>query len=256
MVDKSREENPLERERRGLSLFSDIENEIRDRSNEDPFARFLLEGWKQVFICVLAVVAVIYIRNSYLKNQEANQEYAADRFAQVRQELEMLRSGARKTGESGSEKPDDAAAGKVNEALRALDETRDPYRNLAPLYSTLVSASKGGVPASEIRGVGDLPPASEALQRMVGELRLLVVARAKLGTPADIGDARKLLGQLASEGVYVNVNAAITLARIAGTPEEQKEAADILQSIRDRHPEQGKLVAPELRRFSPEAGES
>ena len=243
-------ENPLDRERKGFSVFAPIEDEIKERAKEDPFARFLLEGWRQVVTVLLVVVAIVYIKNSYVKNQEASLEYAADRFAQVRLELDALREAQQAAPAEGA-KPEEIkapkaedAAKKFNEGLRALEETRAPYNELAPLYAAMGSLLKG-----ETVLAGELP-AGEGPARLAEELKQLVVARSKLDVPASAAEGRQILERLAAEGSFVGISAALSLARIAQTPDERSKAAALLSRIEEQHPEQVNLVDPELKRLN------
>lgn len=253
-------QNPLDRERKGFSFLAPIEDEIKERAKEDPFARFLLEGWRQVFWVVIAVFAIVYIKNAYLKNQETNQQYSADRFVQVRNEMEQLDTASAKGDQAKKEEgkgaaTNEEAAKKVSEGLRALQDAKDPYDKFEPLYAQLLSQKTGGK-AAETANISQLPAAEDSTGRMVAEFQLLVNARGKLKLPETIADGKAVLKSLASEGIFANVDAAISVARLAKSPEERTEAMSILQEIQNRHPEQAKLLAPELQRLGGQAAAS
>ncbi len=253
--------SPLDRERKGFSFLAPIEDEIKERAKEDPFARFLLEGWRQVFWIVVAVFAIFYIKNAYVKNQQTNQQYSADRFVQVRNEMERMDAARikagdeeKKEGEKPAESKEDAAK-RVSEGLRALQDAKDPYNQLEPLYAALLNAKTGGKVVDTVNP-SQLPAAGDAVGRMIAEFQLLVNARAKLGSPDTIADGKALLKRLAAEGIYVNIDAAISVARLARSPEERAEAMSILQDIENRQPEQAKLLGPELQRLGGKASAS
>ncbi|NMC62962.1 MAG: hypothetical protein GYA55_07310, partial [SAR324 cluster bacterium] len=150
MEEKQPGNNPLERDRKTLSILAPLEEEIREKAKEDPFARFLLEGWKYVLFVAVAIFAAVYIKNAYLKNQKANQEYAADRFAQVRNtflELKALTTHPEKTegvkeGEASKAPSREEVEKKLSEALKALSEVQRPYGETSALYGSLLALGK------------------------------------------------------------------------------------------------------------------
>ncbi|NMC62495.1 MAG: hypothetical protein GYA55_04935 [SAR324 cluster bacterium] len=84
---------------------------------------------------------------------------------------------------------------------------------------------------------------------MIAELQTLLSARSKLDNPETSMQAKASLKRLADEGVFVQVSAAISYARVALNPDEKREALTLLSSLQERQPEQAQLIEPELRRL-------
>jgi len=245
---------------------------------EDPLFRFLKRHWKHLLLAVGAALAIVYTRNVFEETRTAELERAGDIMNRVRSEyatlgtlegelasrqaaVTRLAADPRAEGKAKEEAAGEAAAAgqKLDESRRrlesfllALSDTRPPYRDLVPLYRTLI-ARAGNDEAKVRETLPLLAPAAlskpEAQERFVEELRALVAGRLLIDDDATLGEARARLKLLASEGAYVQVPAALSLSRIARSPEDRAEARTLLETIASKQPEQLALLQEELDRL-------
>lgn len=238
------------------SFLAPLEDEIREKAKEDPFARFLLEGWKQFAIILLAAGAIMYLRQAYTNTQEKSRQYSADRYAQLRGEFAELRDISLPEAKPEADKGKQPEAGdqakkkeeleqKMEEALKAQEEVRQPYSELFSVYRLLLGEMAGKPVAAPV-SVDSLPVENDSPARLADELSLIITARQKLAGPDTAMEGRKILRQLSETGAFVNIGAAISLARAAATSEERSDALSVLKTLKEKRPEQAKLLDPEI----------
>ena len=239
------------------SFLAPIHDEIKEKAVDDPFARFLLGGWKQVAVLVLAVLAIVYLRNAWVRTQDLGVRAAADVYSQVRQEFSELKRLSSIVPSAEEKAKNDEAIKRVketiNHTLLALSESQKPYGQLASVYQAVSAELEGNDVAVKEALKANAEPTlgadEKGLPRLNHELGLLVSARASLDKPEFFSEGRRTLKMLSENGQFVNVSAAVTLARIASNPEEKSEAISVLQSILNNQPEEDKIIEPELKRL-------
>jgi len=236
---------------------------IPEEQVEDPVAKFIWTHRKELTLTVLAGLALFYVVHTFQENRRSRMAEAADMFHSVQEQFESFTQASVRLGEqraSTTVKPEDLKKqeealteqrARLDQSLRALADTDPPYTELAALYRGLLARSAGS--ASEAAGLlGGFSWRGESVdtsKRMHGELAQLAYARSLLDAEASREQGVALLKDLARDGVYVRVVAAVTLARIATSDAQRADAKALLTSIVQAQPEQSDLVKGELERL-------
>jgi len=255
---------------------------------EDPFARLIINHWKQIVLVIAAVAAGLYAKQVFDQTQIASQRRAADLFAAVRSSYEQIinlksqrtkaadelaaasvaalvtnpaSKDAKKNADpaeisqriAGLETRITEREALLTQSITSLGDARQPYQALAGLYGELLSRAGKPVDSSVVPlNVGELAN-SWAQQngelRLIAELSALAKARGLLDQDSTLDQGVSILKALSSSGHYVATSAGLTLARIASTDSERAAALAILESVRKANPEQGALIEPELARL-------
>ena len=270
-------EEPLDRpenrtpdnESQAGELFEDLT--VARTIREDPVFKFLFKWWRQILTVAVAVVIVFYGRCQFEQARALRMSEASDLYVRLENEFSNLRSlgqelqelksreqngvrgdadWSKKVGEL-EEKIGDSNR-RLKELLASLQDTRAPYEGLASLYKVLADEFSGNTkevsealnPAHNFAQIESGRP-----ERFFAELKALVSARALLDSGAGFSEGRALLAELAQEGQFVNVAAAVSLARISLSPEEKSAAAALLEKVVSAHPEQAELLDEEIQRM-------
>jgi len=259
-MNKKKEENPKKRD-----IFQDPSLSESLKLNEDPVVAFLGQRWKQIALIVALVFGIFYARNLFEDTHLRSMHTASNLYAQVRAEygellrlenqleLELLKESENSDAENLREE-----IGLYRErlylSLSALNDAKEPYSKLANIYMGLLNSKASE--ATDTASVTTEPAFDSNWQKMragsskrfFAELSALVQARSHLDTESYI-EGRKALQLLAEDGQFVNITAAIALARVSSTDEERQEARNVLASLMLNHPEQTSLLEPEMLRL-------
>lgn len=252
-------------------------NAMSLRQVEDPIVKFLEAHWQRALYALIAAGFLLYLYFGYQRSQEESRRQAADLFNKVRASLTELETADAKLAALNDEVAADKAAvdetkkkereerksaieneikssrEKLHQRLSALSDVKEPYRSLAKLYGGMASLSSGDVAAArnDLRAFNwQSIAATGAEDRLIAELAALTLARTLIEQEESRGEGEKLLGELANDGSYVKVSAALALARIAGSPEKKSEAKAVLEKIRNQNPEYADLVREQIERLS------
>lgn len=238
---------------------------------EDPLAIFLNKYWRQVVVVAAIIAAGFYAKNVFEETYTASMQRAAAVFSDMRAqyanlnsllaEQEKLKGQPIAQGESAEKSETDKqeqlkkqiedSETRLLDLLRALQDEREPYRSLGNLYRGLFAHQKGDFEAMQAQLGSFNWKAAEASskERYFAELAALALARAELDQDSQRESGQSLLKQLAAESEYVQVSAALTLARIAKTEQERTEISQQIESILQKSPQQSEILEPELSRL-------
>lgn len=269
----------------GHDIFTDPA--IAQSLKEDPLYTWFKGYWRQVLVVCLTVAAVVYTRDVFNRNYVVEMQRASEIFSRVRGGYEQLEANikslktaekafvvadaavkAEKTPSDEKTKAVEAAKKTVTEAqakideskklmglyLQALGDTREPYGELAPVYRALVEHF-GATPEALSKlaaGLGTPPGDFSSLKgdaRFVAEIKELAAVRLLIDVPAERAAVRARLGSLIKGGRYVATSAALTLARLSVSPEDQVAASTIISDFVSSSPEQAELLKDEMTRL-------
>ncbi len=251
---------------------------LNKTSAEDPLLKFLRVWWRQVLVVLGGGLALFYVYVSFKETRLESMRHSADVFAKAREEFGTYLSAKRALEQAAlgdaATKPKDVAGDKekdkqssdpekakkdfeearvkFDKVLLALEDTDEPYSQIANVYRGLLSVYEGD--SSKLTQA--LAPFSGwtsqvGSNRIIPEVGNLILARGLLENAATYEEGRNLLKRLASNGEYVHVVAASSLSRLASTNEERIEALQILQQVVTKYPEQLDLLREDLDRVKP-----
>ena len=231
---------------------------------EDPVAKFIWSNRKELTLTVLAALALFYVVHTFQDNRRTRMAEAADLFHGVQEQFEAFSQASVKLAEQRAlttVKAEDLKQqetsiteqrARLDQALRALADTDPPYTELAQLYRGLVARAAGETTEASalLRGVTWKSFPAEASARLHGELGQLALGRLLLDDEGTRAEGVRTLTELAREGKFARVAAAVTLARIAGDESQKAEAKALLDAIVRDQPEQADLVKADLDRLA------
>ncbi len=140
---------------------------------------------------------------------------------------------------------------KMNQILLALSDAKSPYKEIGKIYEALIKTSSSDKQSAlKFTDLNLLSENSGSGESLYDEFGWLVVARSKIDDAASYSDGRNLLKLLAEKGQVAHVASAVTLARISETKEERAEAVGVLESLKNRVPEQSPIIDVELEKIS------
>ncbi len=237
--------------------------------NEDPILRYMAKWWQQIAFIVCAIVLAFWLRGRFQETWLNSKGEASDLFSRSEQrysefveaslEKEDKKAETKKPeGEGSASEKEDAAKKSeemkrvLNESLASLAETEAPYSQLADVYRALATMQQGDATKVDgILGVVSLVGKDGSkTDRFVSEMKLLIEAKAFLDNQAKLAEGKAILKKLASEGYFVNVVAAVTLARLAESDTEREEAKRIINKILETQPEQAQFLQDEVNRLT------
>ncbi len=242
---------------------------------EDPLFKFLSKYWRQVGLTIAAVLVSYFAVQSFKDTYVKSMQRAADLFVDVQKNMEglpaieaALLAAQKEKEEKGKDlkadqKAKDEVAAKVVKAeedlkkaqdrlkdmLTALADTREPYSHLASTYKGLLAwkmnefdSARGALEsAAKWRNV-----AADGKERVFMEGAALALAGLMIEKSEFTNAARANLQDLARDGQYVNIVAALRLSRLASTADERKAARSLLEELMLKHPEQTELLSKEI----------
>lgn len=206
-----------------------------EKKIEDPLSAFVYK-YRNVICTVLVVCGVGYYAFNQVKtfNLEARQS-ASDIFEQVRVDLE-----AAATVTSENEEEAKAALARVEEKLSALKMEKEPYKTLAQAYQTLIAVRRGEITDFESarKALPTFGASKKPFQdaKFFEEMAELLLARAQLDDAVTREAGLKALVALANNAQYVNVQAALTAARLAESEAERSEMKELLGNLMEMQP--------------------
>jgi hypothetical protein len=266
-VNKKKEENQKR------DIFKDPTLAESLKLDEDPIVAFLGKHWKQMTFMIVLVIGIFYARNLFEETNLRSMHSASNLYAQVRiefgelsrleRELQLVTLQEAEGDKDKLEQEIEMYRERLQLSLNALSDAKEPYSSLSNIYSDILSRNIYDIDVAD----GDMGEAragfsNQALRasdwqgerkgsskRFFAELSGLVNARSLLDMESSYHEGRQALQALARDGQFVNVTAAIALARVSASAEEKEEARDVIALILSRHPEQTNLLEPEMRRL-------
>ena len=218
------------------------EEAIRRTVSEDPLFVFIREWWRHMVAALVLVLAVVYAQQAFETTRQESLQRASDVFDNLRVEFGEL--------SEMTEDVDQAKLDRLFSYVEALESERAPYNELASLYAGLIHLEQGDIESAgaylDLKKWSEVS-ASNSSERFVGELGALALARAMLDQDeAEIESVRAALIDLAQNGEFVSISAALTLHRIAQNPEQIEVAKAIVEELSQKNPEQSNLLRDEL----------
>jgi hypothetical protein len=260
-----KEESMEEKNTRTHSIFEDPA--IAEAAKDDPVVRFISRNWKTVIGALMAVALSMVAYNSFKNTAEQKRATATQTLMDIQQGYKAITEKQQElttlTKDHSSEtdpKKKEQVQQKIDAATKELNQLRDrttlvvdslksprPFDMLAQLYRGLIAArfgdyaiTQGVLSSTSWEAVG----ASDSAERMVAEFAVLGLARSLVDAPNSREPVMGALGNLASKGTFAAVQAAVTLATIASTPEEKVKAREVVGEVSRRFPAQEKFLAP------------
>ena len=265
-------ESKKQSEKKGREPGVQENQEVARTVSEDPMLRFLMKWRKPLIVLALVILAGWYLKSSANQAHEEAMASASDLFEQAQKDLEAWNAGRAKQAAAAKDKKEevpaekkaegaDTAGGKaagdetvarIEGKLQALREQGGPYAEIGQGYQVLMNVEEGKLDAaaqvlSQVKL--DEIKRADGGDRFFTELTALVSARSLLDDPARKAEGLEKLRTLAEQGVYVNTSAAMSVARLAQTPEEREQARKLLQGIKDKYPVQASVVDGELKKL-------
>jgi hypothetical protein len=178
-------------------------------------------------------------------------------IVQKQQELTTL---TRELSAESDAKKKEEAQQKVDAGTKDLKQLHDrtklvidslnspkPFDTLAQLYRGLIAARFGDYPTTQsvlASTAWETIGSADSAERMAAEFAVLGLSRALVDAPDSAALVKNILSNLAAKGNYASVQAALTLATVASTPEEKASALNLLNDVSKRFPTQEKFLAP------------
>lgn len=231
------------------------------RETRDPIADFLKSQWRPLFVGILLIFAVIYVKNTMQESYQRGLETSADALFKAQEAFDGFKEAKKKVAEleakplstdakaKETELKDREAAltdlksreERMQQTLAVLGDSKAPYNKIADLFKLLIAHERGDVSAMRT-ALGQYSteslPRLKGADRFVGELSLIALGRALLDTPETGAEGKRILIALAKQGEIVAVSAALTVSRIASTDDEKKEAQALIAELALKNPEQ------------------
>lgn len=231
------------------------------RETRDPIADFIKAQWRPIFVGVLLIFAILYVKNTMQESHQRGLEASADAlfktqeafasFKEAQKKVKELEAKPLSTDTKAKEKElEDRGAAqndlrskdeRMQQTLAVLGDSKAPYNKIADLMKLLVAHEKGDVSAMRTalgKYSTESLPKLAGPDRFVAELSLIALGRALLDTPETEAEGRNILIALAKQGQVVGVSAALTISRIASTEDQKKEARALIADLTARNPEQ------------------
>lgn len=240
---------------------------------EDPLFRFLWKWRSQIGLVIIIVGAGWYFKYRMESTHTASMKAAAGAYAVLREDIDSVASlqkelvDLRKKVKEAGEEAEEADTTKIKELqgsldtverryegkLSALQDQKFPYNKIGSIYKTL-DAAKAKNPNKLVSTIDSsswraINVGEEPAERFFSELEVLLAARALLDDSNAENKASDTLKDLATNGSFVGASAALTLAQIADSAEEQGEVRKIIESLQAAQPEQGGLLEEALARL-------
>jgi len=267
------QQTPNETENDRDRIFSDPT--LQQTMAEDPLLKYFKENWRQTLIILGTACALYFGYQTMHETYVQSMQRAGEIYSNLHKQLLVLdteKSDLSKAVSEQDEKNRDAKASdqdkqaalkkvsdaqtelnksqdKLKEMLTALSDSREPYKSIAQIYRGIFALRNG-----DLAGAKDALSAAAAWktqkadtkERFYAESAAFTLAGALLDQDNGLQEAKGLLRDLAGEGGYLSVPAALRLARIAVSPEEKSEAISILESLKAKQPTQNTLLDAEL----------
>jgi hypothetical protein len=240
-------------------IFTDPE--LSRAVTEDPLFRTLTKNWRQL---VVVVAAVLFGSFAWQRFQETKDERLGDYselYTRASDQLTDLAEKSKKLAElkvslvtmdeesrkklSEAELALTEAQNRLEDTVKSLGDTAEPYTSFVPLYRGLAAAlSSDKATAAQILQTDDWRTAEARGKgaQFAAELATLARARVLVDDDARFAEGFTLLKDLALSSQYVFAGAVVTLQRVAQSPEQKSEAAAVLDQVRNQRPEQAELL--------------
>lgn len=217
-------------------IIDELKRQYQEQAVEDPLVQWFEKHANKIFWFIIAVFAIFYLRDVYQDTQLTSRRESADTYAQVRSRFDdwTLALSSEKEEER---KLADQKKSALEESIKALADTKEPYSSLAPLYTSLVALRSNATL---------VPPSTEGvknpLTKITAELEALAIARAGLDKQEKHQESINLLKKLAQTSEFVAAPAASILADLATSDQEKAEAKKIIQDLIAARPELSKVL--------------
>lgn len=231
---------------------------------EDPIFRFFAKYLKQVVIVAAAIFCFFFLKSEFQQSYEASMRDGAQELVKVRKEYATLLKNQRELEETkelaktANEKVEDKESRqkkiveldksveeskrKLNEYLTVLGDKKIPYPKIAKTYRALLAANdKDYSVLMNMTSEFSIKGKSDS-DLFYSEMGSLLLGKSLLDSPDNSEQGKQMLLELAKNGQYAQVSAALTLKRIAETDQDKSEAKSLIDSIIAKHPEQSELL--------------
>lgn len=246
------------------SIFEDPA--IADAAKDDPIVGFISRHWKTVIGSLVAVALSMVAYDRFKDTAEHKRAVATERLLDIQQSYRaiiqrqtQIASLKRELAAEGDITKKEGIQQTVDTNTKELNQLRErttlaieslsspkPFDALAQLYRGLVAArfedyetTRSILTASSWEQVG----ASNSAERMAAEFAVVGLAKALVDSRDSVALAREALMKVASKGDFAAVQAALALAAVASTTEEQQQVQSIIDELSKRFPTQEKFLS-------------
>jgi len=229
---------------------------------EDAILAFFVRWRRWFFGAALIIIIGYYVQHT--SRQAYNQALgeASDVFASAQEEFSDWRAAEARP--EATPKADDAkddekpdvkdpreALAPVENKLESLQEQKFVYADIARGYELLLKVEEGNLDEARkvLAGMPNEASRSEDDKKFFADLTALLAARSLLDDPNARDEAVAKLRVLAQGGGYVSIPAAMSIARLADTPEERGAALELLQGLREKTPVNAAVLDEEIKKL-------
>lgn len=260
---------------------------VAETMAEDPLFRFLTRWWRQILVLIAAIAFGVYAKNKFHSTNLQRLSEASEVLESVSRELDVVKKLHLELAGLKLADPEkkmdklnqdiSAATTRLNDLLVALENTREPYSDLVGVYRTLLThwqlvSSNGEANEEDKKAFAALAHQIDPLkQKLSGdrqdlsftaEFKALVLAKSLMDSESYRSEAADLLEQLASNGRYTRLLAAMTFAKLAEISGEEgsntnserlqkkERAVQLLNELKSEYPEQLPQIEQELSRLA------
>jgi len=229
--------------------------------SDDPLFRGLAKNWRQIVVVIAAVLFGSFAWNRFQETKDErlgdySELYtrASDQLADVAEKSKNLAElkaslltmdDASRTKITEAEKVLSESQSRLEDTVKSLGDTGEPYANFVPLYRGLAASLSGdAATATKLLQTDDWRTA-EARGRaaqFAAELSALARARVLVDSDTTFSEGFALLRDLSLTSKYVYAGAVVSLQRVAQTAEQKSDAASVLDQVRTSKPEQAELL--------------
>lgn len=218
-------------------IIDELKRQYQEQALEDPLVRWFEKNSNKIFWIIVAVFAAFYLRGVYLDTQLTSRRESADTYAQVRSRFDDW-TAALVAEKEEERKTADQKKAALEESIKALSDTKEPYRSLAPLYTSLVALKSNSTL---------VPPSLEAtskneLNKLTSELEALAIARTGLDKQEKREESLGLLKKLVQKSDFVAAPAAAILADLSVSEDEKAETKKLINDLIAARPELSKIL--------------
>ncbi len=240
------------------------------RTSEDPFSKFIATNWRAALVTIAIALVGYYFMVSFKDTQLKARVSSSDLFTEAQYSwdelLNLQQSLDSLTQNIATKKPEEISQNKTeiekkivetkarfSQQLTALSDVNEPYNKLADLYREINAIRSGDIAAAKnaLSNIKDNVGKSTDPRALLSlELAELMLARSLIDNQATYKEGRDILKKLATSGTYAFAIAAVTFSKISNTPDEIKEAKELLDLIASTHPEQLDIIKEQKERVS------
>jgi hypothetical protein len=248
--------NSAIKENSGRDIYTDPK--LAEVPVNDPIYDLIKQNWKQFTATILAVLAGIYVVQSFRESYDSSMQASADIFQRLQisykedrklnENLEALKADP-KTEPSKIEELNKKITenkSRFEQLSNSAADSREPYKNFAILYRAAIENST--ISKEILKQFADWKNHGKAgsSERLNAELAAMQLARLEMQTPEDFSKGKELAKDLAANGEFVAVSAAKMLASFASSEAEKAEAKGVIEALIKNEPSQADLLRDTL----------